>query len=512
MTTLAMGSKAGSGPFLRIMADDAADPVTTPSTAREKFVFDSLNDKLAYMNRVQVVRYDEVAYPMPSGIGSGNGITRFYPAGSDINNFEFAVACVKLRDNNNSRQEFYWPVDPSLGVFGIADAREMNPATGRARISRINYVQYAVNGIQESGVWRSWGHTSMGPFQDLYLSGAGASPRPLYRVSIQRGERETKQWVFYEWKLPFEDVAYPFQPGTPVAGQEVLRIGSDMARLARPGFDVFNANPNNFILHEGQSPSKLIGIGRGLEVDAGQTVSVQTILPPTPLTFVMCQMSTDGTVYASSCPAPTSSGTSDDYELDYKATSTGVDFVNHGDRKFWVNYMIFADDASGPTSGGEKVLETDGGFIRIKRPGSSDTAPSYADVLLDSRLPVPLLIQEGIARWDTHFVSDTSKRHLGSRRFTVNIPEAAGKYQLFVLHTQPQHSILRSYFFSSPYNGWAGRGTNLAVIRPDGVDFWLANDHPRYITIGGGGDFTGTVPDYVRYYIFAIPLSLGASP
>src|SRR5690606_30271202 len=138
---------------------------------------------------------------------------------------------------------------------------------------------------------------------------------------------------------PLENIPYPFPDGTPVSGQEVLRIAPDMARLARPGYDVSNPNPNNFIFHEDQNPAKLLGVG-SREVAAGTTVLVPTVLPPSLTAYVDCVSSSDGVTYAKPMPAPTSSGKSDNDQLQSRATSSGVEFINSGNKKMWVRYMI----------------------------------------------------------------------------------------------------------------------------------------------------------------------------
>jgi hypothetical protein len=325
-------------------------------------------------------------------------------------------------------------------------------------------------------------------------------------TSIRYGTRNTSQPIFFEWKLPAENIPYPFPDGAPVSGQEVLRIAPGMARLARPGYDVSNSNPNNFIFHEDQNPSKLIGVG-SIEVAAGTTVLVPTVLPPSLTTYIDCVMSSDGVTYAKPMPAPVGAASSDNYQLRSRATSSGVEFINSGNKKIWVRYMIFGDDGIGPTSGGERVLSSDNGYFQIKRPGSSDVAPSFADIMLDSRLPVPLLVAEGYFAWGD-MTPVTNQRNLGSRRYTVSVPDAPGKYQLLPVFASPYHGILRTYFFGNTYNGWAQRGSNIAIVHDDRVDFWLANDHPRWISLSGGAVNEGSGPAGVRYYIFAVPISL----
>lgn len=514
MTQIFIGHRAGVGPALRILKDDADDPITTPASDYEKFIFDSASNKLAYMNKLMHIQWDDTL-TMPSGTGVNNGLTTFYPAGSGPTDFEYAIGRVRAGDSSNNQQTHMWSLD-SMGFAGVSGTKLLNGTTSRVREAWSNYSRY-VRGtgddIRETGRWNSWGAASAGPdqtanpsFWNPYIPGHGNSTRPLLFVTLRYGTRNTAQQIFFEWKLPADNVAYPFPDGTPVSGQEVLRIAPDMARLARPGYETSDPNPNNFIFHEDQNPAKLIGVG-SIEVAAGATVSVETVLPPSLTTYVDCVLSADGTVFAKPMPAPVSASQSDNYELWSRATATGVDFINTGNKKIWARYMIFSDDGLGPTSGGERVLSTDGGFFQIKRPGSSDVSPSFSDILVDSRLPVPLLVAEGYFSW-AEMTAVTNQRNMGSRRFIVNVPDAVGKYQLLPVFSGAFHAILRAYFLNSSYDGWAARGTKMARVYDDRVEFWLANDHPSWITLSGGADNSGSGPAGVRYYIFAIPLNL----
>lgn len=514
MTQIFIGSRAGHGPALRILKDDNDDPITTPATDYEKFIFDSESRKLGYLNKLLRLQWDDTL-SMPSSTGIVNGLTTFYPAGSNMNTFEYAVGRVRYNDSSNNYQIHMWSTD-SMGFVGLSGTKTMNGVTGRIQEASNSYARTAYEGggdIRETGIWRSFGAMSAtsGPtanpaMYNPYIPGHGYGQRPLISAQVTYGTRTTVQPTIFEWKLPADNIPYPFPNGTPISGQEVLRIAPNMARLARPGYETSDPNPNNFIFHEDQNPAKLIGVG-SIDVAAGATVLVPTVLPPSLITYVDCVLSADGTTYAKPMPAPASSSKSDNYELWYRATETGVDFINTGNKTIWVRYMIFADDGIGPTSGGERVLSSDGGYFQIKRPGSSDTSPSYADILMDSRLPIPLLVTEGYFAWGD-MTPVSNQRHLGSRRFTVNVPDAPGKYQLLPVFAGPFHGILRAYFTGTAYDGWAAKGTNMAIVHSDRVDFWLANDHPSYLNISGGAEHDTSGPAGVRYYIFAIPLSL----
>jgi cell division protein FtsI/penicillin-binding protein 2 len=98
MTQIFIGHRAGYGPALRILKDDNDDPITTPAADYEKFIFDSETNKLAYLNRLVRIQWDDTL-PRPSQTGSNNGITTFYPPGSGMNTFEYAVGYTRAGDN-----------------------------------------------------------------------------------------------------------------------------------------------------------------------------------------------------------------------------------------------------------------------------------------------------------------------------------------------------------------------------------------------------------------------------
>lgn len=511
MTQVFIGHRPGYGPALRILKSDADDPIATPASAYEKFIFDSETRKLGYLNRLKHIKWDD-NLSMPSKTGAGNGITTFYPPGSGMNDFEYAEGRTRAGDSSNNEQVFMWSVD-SMGFAGVSGVKYYNGINGRITEARNDYVATdwgSAGDIRQVGIWRSYGARSAivasSSIYYPYIPGHGYGSRPLLSATIRYGSRNEGQSILFEWKLPDGNVPYPFQDGVPVSGQEIMRIGDSMARMARPGFTVTDPDPNNFIFHEDQNPAKLIGVG-SIEIPAGATVSVATVLPPTATTYVDSVLSSDGTTFAKPMPAPFGSSQSDNYKLEYMPTASGVDFINSGKKKIWANYMIFADDGRGKTTGGVRVESSDNGYFQIKCPGSSDIDPSYADILVDSRLPVPMLVSEGYIAWD-NMTPVANQRHLGSRRHTVNVPNAVGRYKLLPVFSSPYHGLLRAYFTGRTYDGWAAKGSKLAVVQADRVDFWLANDHPSSLTLSGGAIHDTIPPPGIRYFVFAIPLSL----
>src|SRR5690606_27482149 len=63
------------------------------------------------------------------------------------------------------------------------------------------------------------------------------------------------------FNLPDYNVPIPNHSTTPVAGQEVIRINSQMCRVALPGRTVDDPDPEHFILHEDKIPAKVLASG-----------------------------------------------------------------------------------------------------------------------------------------------------------------------------------------------------------------------------------------------------------
>lgn len=520
-----MGSKHGVGPVLKVMVDDTDDPLTTSNDDHEKFMFNSEVQKLGYLYDVRGVKYDSVKYPTTGGF--------YEPPGTNISNATeyissqpspgFGLPALCSQWVIPSRMGFsYSPIvevrlrDYSTNIHGgpsAAYTRTQNAGGG----GEVGYIEGSpgYQSLMVASFTFAWG-TSPGQFSTVT---APAVPIPQLTSALSGGIVRLLSTI----ELPGLDEAIPDYTTTRIAGTREVHISPTRARMAYAGRDTEDPDPRHFIFHEGRVPAKLIACGE-VTINASSNVLVTTVLPPSQHVYVdfIARRTTDSLCHPPYLPG----GLAQSYRIlmQYKIEATGVRLYNaSANNDIVVRYMIYGDDDSANTTGGTAVLRgaNDGtqDYLQIKVPGSSDSAPNFNDILVDSRLPYVPIIDEGYLP-HTAFVEATDNSLLGLTRKTINFTNNGFlpfvKYTAVYssdLYQQPRNRILRVFGGVSPA-GWntapAGMSVN-CVINTSNVRFYMSRGNPHTLSINGFNVATpnyGTDPIGIRYYIFAIPTSL----
>ncbi|HEV7255734.1 MAG TPA: hypothetical protein VGN97_21870 [Mesorhizobium sp.] len=521
----AMGRKPGGGGFVRVMKNDEDDPVTTPSSDRAKFVFDSEVQKLGYLEEIFQFNYLQ-GYP--------TGWT-YWPSGTNYNSAWHEM--LWQESGQIQARSLHWPrhsVFANLQSFPpIVEARVI----ARDHLGYYNGPRVRYTNTDEASSGSRCGHHEGGPGWNGDLSStvyAEGSNRALFGGGWQftlsglyttsdPTNRRTKA-VAGVWDLPADSSPIPGHAASPVPGQKIVHLSRFGLRIAKGGYDVDSAPREGLILDSNKIPAKLIASGE-IQVNEGASHVIALPVPVDPATTYMDYHIKETFTSAPMCHPPmleSDPGGSTHTGFRYAIGSTAVTLTNDGDRTLTIRYMIFSDDAAPWTSGGSQVLRrvSAGGrdHIQIKRPGSSDAAPNMNDVVLDTRFPYLTILAEGWLGVNDLNEAPQSDRY-GERAKTIWF-EPGGLIPM-VKHmvtfpgriSAPVSRVLRTYGggASSPFNGKQAVVGSPAIIGPNFVKFHLAPNRPERFEFEDGTQFrtiAGDNPIGLRFYIFGVPPAL----
>lgn len=327
------------------------------------------------------------------------------------------------------------------------------------------------------------------------------------------------------WDLPMnaEPISYPV--GSPAPGQRALLISPSIVKIAQPGFDADTATGRELIVGSDRVPAKIVAAG-DVAIAANSSVDITSPIPLTALSYVDYHAHRAGDRLTHP-PALDGDGfnTNDRIDLSYEIFSNYVRLYNAENHALNVRYLLLTADASEPTTGGVKVLfkDNDGvsDYIQLKRPGSSDTAPTASDILLDSRFAYLPIVAEGYIH-HTEFTEAPTHLRFGNNAKTISF--ANNGFKPFVKYsvvydsgdgmTYGQHPITK-LMWTTPNSVWnlrQSRDGTSAIITDTSVKFHMSRGNPSNIDVNEGGALVAVTntpnPIGIRYYIFAIPNSL----
>lgn len=527
----AMESQPGVGPVMRIMNDPSYDPVTTPPTDYGKMSFDSRTTKLGYVYDIYTEQFDS---RFQTG-GDNNGFRDWwYFKDGDINtgsgnSADRATAgrIIEWYTLAGGRQtisllEGWWP----FGYLPIIEVRTLDPALP-ANTYKGAIVDYTQLGTSLYGYIQSYAGYAC-------LASAGTTSTPLEAYVALVGGSSVPQSVISAFQLPAREDALPNFATTPIGGQNVLLISPSTTRLALPGRDVTDTNIDHYIFHEDKVPAKIMAAG-DINVAGSGTATIMCPLPLTPLTYMdfMIKRQTE-TEFWNPPFFNSVAGGDGSLAFTYEVKTDRIVITNGTSTAITVRYVVLTDSAEPYTTGGTEVLTRDNdgtqNFVQIKRPGSSDTAPSLNDIILDSRLAYMPLLAEGFLPWSSGFptVISGSDRFMGERKATVSFSNPAPKLLPFVKQmvvfpsdanpVTVQGSLHKVFTDSgtAPWIGRASQNSSWANVHDTSVDFYMSGDNPFSINANDGAwkirRYNDGNVEYnalgLRYYIFGIPNGL----
>lgn len=515
MSRLFIGHKPGVGGVVKVMKNNGDDPITTPNTDYSKFLFNSETGKIGY-----VIDFDEVSYNW--NYDGQHGL--FYePSGSNIN------TCTHVYFHYNSIGNAGIFFNRILGKNYplIADQRKQAPLGGRVPGPKVFYRQTA-NGF-DGYVGYNYGDPTYAMLLnrqfDTLPGFVWTAKAEAAWISYGRNNASSKTTVIV-YDLPGDET--PMPAGTPAAsGSRNLLINATTVKIAKGKASIDSGNPDDLIIDSDRVPLKIIRGGRQ-NMSPWQTIDLftpgHTLTPRTYVDFMVWENGGPTTI-------PQWVGSynvnSQNFRFEYEIHHNRVRLVNNGDKHLTVTYVITGEGGN-RTTGGSKVFETlPDGNVRIKRPGSSDVAPTDSDVLLDTRLPYMPVVQEGYLDI-SQFNEPPINKSYGDRGKTINFHNDGFipflKYYVkrldrqgnFYMVTHPWTKTLRVGGLYDPngFNGMQASDGTVAQLGSNHVKFHLAAGHPWELDMSSTperpkpvySNFNKAVG--IRYFVFAIPTNL----
>lgn len=512
MARLFAGTISGH-PCLKVTRSNADAPWAVSNADYGRFAFNSDHEH-AYVQHIRSVAFNDYAYEgNPSfyyldGTGPGNALFRVFAGRPTLSTVDGKGLQILLENFG-------------LGYLPMAELRLVR-----------------ADGVVEGPTY-TWAETwpgQLGIYQSRNAYRAAASPETSAvnqggytgrMVSSLYMRNAGEKMIASVWDLPADST--PLQAnGTVQPGQMMARFTNLHAQVARPGFDVRTATGRQFILNSNRVPAKLIQSGE-TTVAAGGTVSIP-ITSPFPLTEEMYVDFLLANVGEQMCnPAMSFFGDfgTREFGFNYRLLSGPNRLVlyNTKNRAIVVRWMLLADNSAGQTTGGTRVVYSTPDFVQIKRPGSSDVAPSINDVLLDTRLPTLRIVAEGYLPQAT-FTDPTSGLGYGEKARLVSFSNPGGRFRPFVKFVgidgqgnmmEPLMVNFRINTLAIDGSHWHGRANAYslcAVVNDTSVRFHHSRDNPSVLKVTPGVPNPFADPTYlpenqrlagIRYYIFALP-------
>lgn len=404
--------KSGGGGAVKVMKNNADDPNTTPSTAVDKFLFDSEVEDLGYA----VATYQ-----------IGGNINGFYPAGTGKN-----TCIAEIRSGGGpsvyDKYTLFFPeaLLPGYGYPLYTDVQCKHPSSGRWGFNGWG------GGYNEN---RNWGQYFFGGFGTADMAGSSAWSWDGYnRDKIEIAQSNDANVVpgiqadyrFLVWKFPLDDTPFDPPDATPVSGQRNVLIDPAVVKISRPGFDVATATGRELIADSDHIPAKVLKAGSIAQISSGGFVDVPIGFTVPPNTFVDAQFS-DMDIADFLLPGYSVK----DGSWDKRIVRGEYEIVNGDTVRFWnvsdfavkARYVVFGC-GDGPSAGNCPVLRRVAGspdYVQLVRPGAADP-PHWDDILVDTRVSYLPLLASGYVAKASFVASDNASYGQRMYQLAVNCP------------------------------------------------------------------------------------------
>ena len=548
MTRTFIGHKSGVGGVVKIMADSADDPLTTPNTDYAKFLFNSETGKLGYVFET----YTKVAD------GTRNANRQPTPTYL-IEGASFATAkqvlAVYDTSSSSTGQEYHMINLTQKHGFTLPPIFEVRTKTSAGRFTKA-YTTFSEQSGYDSGDFYYYGFLNYdhcgGIVQELqeYTIGAYDIQHgylfPAYRRLNQENQTlaETNtgrpgnkigatgdRWGIFDigynftgtaicsiWDLPGDSTALE-APATYSAGQKMVSISQTEVKVAMPGYDVATATRRQKIIDSDRVPAKIIACGEVFVAASGNTtVSTPTGFPLTGNIYVdYIAWENSSPVYIPFYKQVTSGWNTAQLSIEYEIGTNSVTFYNPRTTGLNVRYMVMADDDAAPSTGSGKVIETKPDFTRILKPGADDTNPAWSDILLDSRLPYVPILAEGYEAVSGFVTNSTNVAFLGNKKKTVSFSNG-GLTPFPKVYVKHSNGLWTSPIVRLSVSN-ENVGQNVKVLKQSAFCALTSTDITFHCNPSGLADFQfsttshgwvsftdGTTPVGFRYYIFGLDI------
>ncbi|MFC7067557.1 hypothetical protein [Brucella rhizosphaerae] len=392
MVTWQAGWKPGVGPVMKVMKYDSDDPFAIPNSAFSRFYFNSEADNLSYVyshfqteRRLNKADYPNGNYGLVSGSLADSWVMQSSTGSFDANEYRIYGCIGRMSD--------------LAGMLPFAECKFVS-SDGTVRVLYNNkpsssgaYFQSVTNTAVTANVYPD-SHQGKFGYQDIPAtfgySGWAIRPTTQANAAVAHITGDQDFMTSMIWDLPCNNVPIPRPSGTPVTGQVAFMVDQPRVKLARPGFEINSASGRQLILDSDRTPIKCVMMGTTPQIQPGNSyyaakpVLIDFDLSPS----MVCDtiVSLNGWDFAIP-PVNLNSGFTEERTwVHYRVDAGGIWFTVTGTLAATIRFMLHATGRAGRTSGGSDITRgVNGKYFQIKRPGSSDVAPGYNDILVDTR-------------------------------------------------------------------------------------------------------------------------------
>jgi hypothetical protein len=529
MTRTFIGVKPGVGPVMKVMANDTDDPLTTPSTSYEKFLFDS---EVAAMPAMTV----SYSYTITGSALSG-GDHEFIPnsttpvfgynllAFGSKYSLELYAWGKRIFDTPNAFHFLRRNAVDWVTLWDLAAARNLDDYGFWFRSSREKYPYYMFLPREVSGVWDIVGAIEFGTSQvadDDSVSdnppwvqlpaGTSSTDEDAGPYSITYWRAQDWKFAFYQLPLPINDDPYPAVIGTPAADKKILSIKPGEFKLAKPGYDTDAATGDQLIINsdaaEGAAPIRVVKCG-SFTLAAGATQTIELGFALDPCAFVDYQaQQTGGDLYLP--PLPTSDTA--EFNVAYKISGSQILFQNTSALSLDIRYFVMTADTLGTSTGSAKVMEVLDDEVVFRKPSTAGTR--FGDVLYSTKQAFMPIVSQGWVPFGDFVTSDTAK--FGTHMHVVSLTNGGWKPYVLAKLKRQRKSNANVYY----YKPWLAKNTQsdsrytdssfIARVSDSEVKFYCSDGTRKemyHVVSGAEQDpYLNTIG--LRYYIFAVPNAL----
>lgn len=561
MTRLFIGHKAGVGAVVKVMQNDADDPLTTPNTDWHKFRFNSEIQSIAYSYErtdwdfvgadwwsacptglpsiLPDVRPGPFAY-WPSGAVEADclvAVEATHDSASAYRRFgvvyaldrmtDLSVRTILLRAHDRSEWSSSWKT-ARQNYPGSSDARYFShslndvPTTTRPvttttdtlDVGRVLRCGTPFSSWTTNGNVPRWYHALGGSVGGAWVTSTEFAIADMQVYGTAKGALDYTEDRIVFTELPIENDPYPATEGTFSADKLIVRINPGEVKIAKPGYDVDTATREQLLVSSDKVPMKVVAAG-SFTLAAGATLSVPTAYAISPRCVVETQVNVTGQTLLL---PPYPDNNVDEIALEHRVVPGAIEFRNQSAVSLDCRFFVLADDVTPATTGSAKVLEKlpDGATV-IRRPGAAGTVDR--DILIDTRATyLPVVAQGWVGVADITLASDVTR--YGTHRYPVSFSNGGFKPLVmarakFEIDAAPGYYVWSDFFAKNiEYVSVMSSSTFLAKVTDTLVTFYVDRDSTRtedeYNDSGYIYRMTPSQMTFIgfRYYIFACPASL----
>jgi len=402
MVSWMVSHKPGVGAVMKVTKYDADWPLDIPNTDFKRFYFNSETSNLSYpWTHFQFGPINKTVYP--------NGLHQLSTGG--LTTAQWVMESYVNGSGSNVYSVFYLVGRvPDLGIIPMVETRIVG--TDNSVKIYDNYPTTTTNGwitaitnnaviAQVRPYTGDQGHVSYAriPAEFGYT---GWAVRPHTGGSGYAAEivGDYNFMTSMIWDLPADNTPIPNPTATPVSGQIMFEASPNGVKLARPGYDIRTASGRQLIMDSDRTPIKCVMMGEtpaiapGTSYFVAKPTSIDFDLSPSMVCDTICSLNGWGFAIP-----PVNLNTGFDEQQTwayYRVEQGGIRFSVVGTHSVAIRFMLYATGIQGRTSGGSAVIrKVEGQYLQVKSPGSSDVAPGYNDILLDTRFAAVTVLAEG---------------------------------------------------------------------------------------------------------------------